>query len=191
MKTIKQLTLASLLMVMLFVTISIPLAAAAGPGPDVNLAEGNATTQVQVRVNFYIPSDTSFTVKLPGSYTSLDFRPTSKSAQDVSPDGQDTGVPAMNITNTGNTNSTYRIQFTSLPSWVVVKASADSNATWTTWATGNATTGVNITGLIGVDFTPGNNSKSVYMKADFTNAVSSHGANNSVFLNVSSFDVGT
>jgi len=59
-----------------------------------------------VDMNFIVGQDTSFTVSLAGSETTIDFSPATKDSKEVEPDSQSaTGTtPIATIANTGNVN---------------------------------------------------------------------------------------
>ena len=89
----------------------------------------DADTPYTVTMNFIIPSDTTFSVDLALSETTIDFNPATKDSTEVEPDSQDDAgtVPIAVVTNDGNVNLNFSINLTAAkPSWVQVYAS-DTN----------------------------------------------------------------
>jgi hypothetical protein len=83
-----------------------------------------------VTMNFIVGADTSFTVELAGSETSIDFNPASLNSKEVEPDSQNAGAstPILTITNTGNTNLDFTHKLTAAkPDWVVISYNNDTN----------------------------------------------------------------
>jgi len=89
----------------------------------------DADTPYTVTMNFIVPSDTTFSVDLALSETTIDFNPATKNSTEVEPDSQDDAgtVPIAVVTNDGNVNLNFTINLTATkPSWVDVKYS-DAN----------------------------------------------------------------
>jgi len=129
----------------------------------------DADTPYTVTMNLIIPSDSTFTVALAGSETTIDFNPTTKDSTEVEPDSQvasgDT-TPIAVITNAGNVNLNFSVNLTAAkPSWVVLKAHSDGTyASATTYDT----TAIELTAW--KDITP-TSTADVYLWADFTSAL--------------------
>lgn len=90
----------------------------------------DANTPAIYTVNYVIPSDTTFTVTLCGSQTSMNFNPTNGSSKLVEPVCQSraTNTPWANITNSGNTNLNFSTNLTAAnPSWVVLNIGSNSS----------------------------------------------------------------
>jgi len=78
-------------------------------------------------VKWSIPADTSFTVTFAGSQTQINFTASSKTQNEIEPDGQDAAnnIPIITIENTGNTELDFLINLTSdKPSWAELKGKA-------------------------------------------------------------------
>lgn len=89
-------------------------------------------TPYTVTLNFIVPSDSTFTVTLAGSETTIDFNPIGINSKCVEPDSQvnASSTPMVNISNDGNVNVNYGINLTAgAPSWVILKASSTAGAT--------------------------------------------------------------
>lgn len=86
----------------------------------------DAGTPYTVTLNYIVPSDTSFTVTLALSETTIDFNPATKDSQNVQPDSQNApaSTPIATITNTGNLNQNFSVNLTATQaSWVTVNVS--------------------------------------------------------------------
>lgn len=150
-------TKALILLVLLALVASIPTATAY-----------DADAPYTVTMNFIIPADTTFTVSLAGSETTIDFNPATKDSTDVEPDSQvaSASTPIAEITNAGNVPLNFSINLTAAkPSWVVVSAD-DTNSSAA--ATSFDTTAFADAGWQDVAASATVN---VYMWADFTAAV--------------------
>lgn len=124
-------------------------------------------TPYTVTMQFVVASDTSFTVALAGSETTIHFNPATKSSTQVEPGSQNAaGTTAMAvITNTGNVNQNYSINLTTAkPSWVVLKASSANSYG------GASTFDTAALRLSGWNNTAPAGTASVYLWADFTDA---------------------
>ncbi len=125
-------------------------------------------TPYTVTMQFVVASDTSFTVALAGSETTIHFNPATRNSTGVEPGSQvaASSTAMAVITNTGNVNQNYSINLTAAkPSWVVLKASsANSYAGASTFET-------TALSLAGWDNIATSGTAPVYLWADFTNAV--------------------
>lgn len=125
----------------------------------------NANNPYTVTMNFIIGEDTSFTVQLAGTATSIDFRPADMNSKNVEPDQQNAGqnIPMAIVTNTGNVNQNFRHSTTTaLPSWVVVCWNTANTPDWTKLLSNTPQT-------FATNIPPGS-SVNLFFWANFTNA---------------------
>ena len=92
----------------------------------------NADTPYTVTMNWIIPSDTTFTVALAGSETTIDFNDNvvTKDSKEVEPDSQNASLstPIAVITNAGNQNLNFSANLTAAkPSFAVLMLSNASD----------------------------------------------------------------
>lgn len=127
----------------------------------------DASTPYQVQLNFIVPTDTTFTVTLAGSETTIDFNPANKNSQDVEPDSQNAGAstPIATINNAGNVAQTFSTNLTAAPySWASVELSNFSNYATPVTLSATVQTPTGWSSIVaGADVV-------AYMRADFTNA---------------------
>lgn len=125
----------------------------------------DADTPYTVTMNFIVGQDSSFTVSLAGSETTIDFNPATKDSKEVEPDSQDAGesTPILEITNTGNValQFTHKVNDT-MPTFVAVSYDTDNSVDWTKTITDSYS---EISASVAKD-----SSADVYMWANFTDA---------------------
>jgi len=118
-----------------------------------------------VTVNFIVGDDTSFTVTLAGSETTIDFNPATKDSKEVEPDSQVAGssTPIAEITNTGNVALNFTHKVTSaMPAFVAVSYNTANSVDWAKTITDEYST-------ISTAIDPASSSN-LYMWANFTDA---------------------
>jgi len=117
-----------------------------------------------VTMNFIVGEDTSFTVALAGSETTIDFNPTTANSKEVEPDSQDDGgsTPIETITNTGNVNLALTHELNVTTDFVAVSYNAENTVDWTK-ILNSTTSSINAS-------VPSSETADVYMWANFTAA---------------------
>ncbi len=126
------------------------------------LTKPNSSVNQLVSVQEII-TDTSFTVTLPEGVTSIWFNATSKTQSNVNGTGQNSTVPLIQITNSGNVALDFFWALnTSTPAGVTLKADTDNDPTG---ATNITTTATKIVSALGAG-----NSQNIWHWADFSNA---------------------
>ncbi len=140
----------------------------------------DASTPYTVAMNFIVPTDSSFTVTLAGSETTVDFNPANKNSQLVEPDSQVAGssTPIATINNAGNVAQTFSTNLTAAQySWATVQVSNFSNYATPITLSATAQTPTGWSSIVaGANVV-------AYMRANFTNAP---GGTNSKTLQINS-----
>jgi hypothetical protein len=84
-------------------------------------ALNDANTPYTIDIRWIIPSDTSFTIEVCNSASTIDFNPASKTQSYLQPGCQNnnTNIPIINITNSGNVNQNFSHKMNeAVPTWV-------------------------------------------------------------------------
>lgn len=95
----------------------------------------DANNPYTVTLQWIVPSDTTFTVELAGSESTIDFNPSGKTENYIEPDGQDASgsTPIATITNAGNVNMNFTNNLTaSKPAWATLMVSNTNDETAST-----------------------------------------------------------
>jgi len=124
----------------------------------------NSESPYTVTMNFIVGEDTSFTVALAGSETTIDFNPATANDKEVEPDSQDDGgsTPIETITNTGNVNLALTHELNVTTDFVAVSYNAENTVDWTK-ILNSTTSSINAS-------VPSSETADVYMWANFTAA---------------------
>jgi len=124
----------------------------------------NSESPYTVTMNFIVGEDTSFTVALAGSETTIDFNPATANDKEVEPDSQDDGgsTPIETITNTGNVNLALTHELNVTTDFVTVSYNTANTVDWTK-ILNSTTSSINAS-------VPSSETQDVYMWANFTAA---------------------